>query len=84
MNKNNLFVVELEKFITAINAGIKVENIELEPIFFRVIENLEKLDKNFSVTNGYNLYHHIKVPNGNIREEGILFSEQLTEAIKNS
>jgi len=82
MTKQSQFLVELEKFINSVEKGMKWEEIHLENIFYNVIENLEKLDENFSVEKGMDLKKHIIVPDGDAKKNGILFSEQLSKAIE--
>jgi hypothetical protein len=84
MQKNKLvsFIVDLELFISSKEEGIEDKDITLTPLFYNVIENLEKLDDSFSVEKGMDLREHIYIKDGNLKENDLVLSEKLLEAIK--
>jgi hypothetical protein len=82
MDKTKSFIIELEKFIDEMNANISVEEVKLQPIFYSVVGNLEKLDDDFSIEKGMDLKRHIKVQKTDGGESEIYLSELLQQAIK--
>jgi len=84
MNQNKIvnFISDLEVFITSKEENIEDKDISLTPLFFNVINNLEKLDDSFSIEKGMDLRNHIYIKEGNLKENGLVLSEKLLEAIK--
>jgi len=77
--KTQLFLSELENFITKVEAKTAYEDIQLHPFFYSVIEQLENIDPHFGIETGMNLQNHLKVIDSNV-----LFSDMLIEAINKS
>jgi len=81
-NKHSLFIIELETFLTEMSEGKKPEEIKLKEIFYNVIENLSLLDSTFNIEVGMDLTKHILVPKGGVEKAGILFSDDIENAIQ--
>jgi len=84
MGQNKIvdFITDLETFISSKEEGIEDKDIKLSPLFFKIIDNLEKLDDSFSVEKGMDLRKHIYIKEANLEENGLVLSEKLLEAIK--